>query len=250
MGDFRRYLGLLLRALRWAFPAPGGVLKGERWEGCGDGGANIDFRGFEREGTGTAGLESLRSFLRGGGRMGRSVPKFTGSIAEGRRDRFLRIGFTAAETAAAAAGTGGVGCFGTTGSGAAKMLLRGFEAEGAAFGISETTDDTDDDDEAEEDEEDEEGGCGDTFDDGSFGFGFGRRTEGVGRGALDWTGFETEERRGYMPMGLRFGRGAKLKRRSLCLGMATLRLLSITLSTVKRSTMELGGGGCCCSSSS
>ena len=64
MGDFRRYLGLLFRALLRALLEVGGVLKGLRWdgamdEGCGDGGANIDFRGFEGRGTGREDLESL-----------------------------------------------------------------------------------------------------------------------------------------------------------------------------------------------
>lgn len=178
--------------------------------------------------------------------MGRSFPKLTGSIAEGRRERFLRIAF------AASAGGGGLasGWLETTGSGAAKILLLGFETEGAAFGILDIIE--------EEGIFEEEEGC-DNFDVDGLGLGFwnGRGsfkgwwegTVGVERDIFGWVGFRTEARRGYMLMGLRFGRGAKLKRRSLCLGTVALRLLSMTLSTVNLSIPELVCWlDCCCCS--
>ena len=67
--------------------------------GEGEGGANIDLRGF-LSGTGRisgaggfcSGSGLLRSRGRGGRLKERFLPKFTGSIANGMSDRFLRIG--------------------------------------------------------------------------------------------------------------------------------------------------------------
>lgn len=91
--------------------------------------------------------------------------------------------------------------------GAAKILLRGFEGTGT------------------------EGGCA-TEDNAGF------ATEEVERGALGRTNFVMAvDERERTVMGLRFGRGAKLKRLSLGLGTGILRFLSKTLSTAKQTLL-------------